>query len=68
MSSLIKEKDAAQIMMKDTPLIILRMVENFSTWEPFGLTLRKQLNLIGFFLYTYVDCSKIKANQIKLLP
>jgi len=54
MSSEINEIDAAFLMRQDESRLILRMVQDFSTWEPFEISLRKQLNLIGIFLRTWL--------------
>lgn len=53
-----KEEMIAFLLREDEARYVHRMVQDFSTWEPFALTLRKQLNLIGFFFKTCLGAEK----------
>lgn len=48
------EKKAASLMREDENRLVHQMVHDFSTWEPFGQALRKQLNHVGYFLRTWL--------------
>lgn len=58
MSSHYDPKRAADLMRWDEKNLTSQMVQDFSTWEPFELTLRKQLNLIGFFFRFWLRAEK----------
>lgn len=46
-------------MRQDESRLVLRMVKDFSTWEPFEQALRNQLNLIGIFIRTWLNAHQI---------
>lgn len=52
------EEEFAKLVRQDESRLIFEMVREFSTLEPFDQALRKQLNLIGFFLKTWLRAEK----------
>jgi class 3 adenylate cyclase len=46
--------DAVRLLREDETRLLHQMVRDFSTREPFGQSLRKQLNLIGLYLRVYL--------------
>jgi len=52
-----EEESRARYFRDDESRMIAQMVREFSTFEPFGSTLRKQLNLIGIYLHVWLDAN-----------
>lgn len=58
-------------LRNDEKHMVVQMIRSFSTWEPFDQVLRKQLNVIGLFLSTWLGAVKaihyFENSQIKTL-
>lgn len=47
-----------RFLRQDEVLCVHQMLREFSTWEPFGQALRRQLNLIGTLLRTWFEAAE----------
>ena len=70
-----QEKKAASLMREDEIRLVHEMLRNFSTWEPFGSALRKQLKLIGCFFKIWLRAeqaihffSNVHMNRVDCMP